>query len=276
MMVVEAVPIDGNRKPPTTLRALAACALAVLAATVPAGCRGGMESKIDRVSALGRKPTEPNLNRIVAMADDPDRDVRANVILVLNSADSARARTLARRAIDDRDGVVRGVAVEVLAPEAAGDPDLAHTLAAMATQDAVWQVRRRALGAIDGIDDPGVRAAFEAALADAVRQVRRAALEAGHAHPGLLPVERVADLSAKDPDWENRVAAAGVLAASGDAAALPALAAAEADPNEFVRAEAARGRRVLEKAVAALPAPPAAAAPAAPAARREAKPGSGV
>ena len=276
-MVVEAVPIDGVRKPPTTLKALAACALAVLAATVPAGCRGGMESRIDQISALGRKPTEPNLNRIVAMAEDPDRDVRANAILVLNSADSARARKLARRAIDDKDGVVRGVAVEVLAPEVAGDLDLAHTLAAMATEDAVWQVRRHALGAIEGIDDPAVRAAFEAALSDAVRQVRRTALDAGHAHPGLLPVERVADLSAKDPDWENRVAAARVLAASADADALPALAAAEADPNEFVRAEAARGRRVLEKALAAVPAAPAApAGPAPPAAPPVMKPKSGV
>src|SRR5215470_11686416 len=151
MMVVEAVPIDGIRKPPTRLKAFASCALAVLAATVPGGCSSGMESRIDRVSALGRKPTEPNLNRLATMADDPDRDVRANVILVLNSADSARARKLARRAIEDRDGVVRGVAVEVLAPEVAGDPALAHTVATMATQDAVWQVRRRALDAIEGI-----------------------------------------------------------------------------------------------------------------------------
>ena len=267
-MVVEAVPIDGGRKPPTRLKGPVALAFALLSGAVAAGCHGGPEARIDYVHALARKPTAPNVSRIASMADDPDRDVRANVLLVLDSVDSARARGLARHALDDRDGVVRGAAVDVLSPEAAGDLDLAHTLAAMATQDGVWQVRRRALGAIDGIDDPGIRAAFEAALSDAVRQVRRAALEAGLAHPGLLPVERVADLATKDPYWENRVAAARALAASGDAAALPALASAEADPNEFVRAEAARGRRLLEKSAAPV-------APS-PAGRGEDKRGSGV
>src|SRR5690349_15213707 len=117
MMVVEAVPIDGHRKPPTRLKGPVAVAFVLVSAVVATGCRGGADARIDRVHALSRNPSAPNLNRIAAMADDPDRDVRANAILVLNSVDSARARLLARHALGDLDGVVRGAAVDVLAPE---------------------------------------------------------------------------------------------------------------------------------------------------------------
>ncbi|HEX4823504.1 MAG TPA: HEAT repeat domain-containing protein [Candidatus Polarisedimenticolaceae bacterium] len=245
-----------------------AATILVASMALSAGCRGDEEATIQRIHDLGRKPTEPNRNRIADLVHDPDRDVRANVLLVLNEVDPVRAKTLARAALTDVDGVVRGASVEVVASEAAGDLELAHALAAMASQDAAWQVRRRALDAIAGIDDPGVKEAIVAALSDSVRHVRRAALEAGSAHPGLLPLDRVSDLCAKDPDWENREAAARVLGASGDPASAAVLAAAEADPNEFVRAEAARGRRSLERS-----SPPPASVPA-PA--HDGKPGSGV
>jgi HEAT repeat protein len=240
--------------------------VALAAVLVLTACANGTDARIQRVYALGRRPSEPNRNRIAAMAADPDRDVRASVLVVLEPLDPARAEKLARTALNDPDGVVRAAAIHVVAGEAGSDLDLAHTLGAMSTHDPSWPVRRAALVAIAGVDDPGVREAFAAALSDSVRHVRRTAVAAAEAHPGLLPLDSLADLSAKDPDWENRVAAARALAASHDPAAFPPLVAASSDPNEFVRAEAVRGRRALERAGIA-PAPPPA---------NDGKPGSGV
>jgi HEAT repeat protein len=64
----------------------------------------------------------------------------------------------------------------------------------------------------------------------------------------LLPVDQLSNLLATDTDWENRVEAAIALGASRETAADAGLAAAAADPNEFVRATAARARRELARA----------------------------
>jgi len=231
-----------------------------------ASCAGGPDARIRSIYALGRSPSEPHKNRIEAMSGDPDRDVRVAVLVVMETVDPARAERLARSRIDDPDGLVRGAAVKILGPEAAADPELTRLLVAKASGDPDGQVRQLALEAVATLDDPAIGPAFSAALSDARRLVRRTALIAGAARPGLLPLDRVAALAADDPDWENRVEAARALGASKDPAAYAGLEQALHDGNEFVRAAAARGRRNLERA----------GIPMTPPATAEPKTGSGV
>jgi HEAT repeat protein len=150
---------------------------------------------------------------------------------------------MAAGALGDPDGLVRAAAVTLCGDGA--DTETIQVITALAVSDPVWQVRTRALDAIAGSDDPAVREAFVHALSDSVRHVRRAALRAGIEHPGLLPIDRLTSLVISDSDWENRVEAVRALGASKDPTASAGLDAAVADPNEFVRATAARERREL-------------------------------
>jgi HEAT repeat protein len=212
-----------------------------------AGCGAGIDDRISRVYAMGRHPTEANKNRIEALLRDGDRDVRATAIVVMQGIDAERARRMAATALQDSDGLVRASAVSLCGT----DEETTRALAALAVSDPVWQVRTRALDMIASSEDPAVREAFTTALSDSVRHVRRSALRAAAEHPGLIPVESLSDLVISDPDWENRVEAAGALGASKDPAAYVGLDAAVSDPNEFVRAAAWRQRRALETAAVA-------------------------
>ena len=228
------------------LKAVALGGVAGLAMVFLAGCKTGVDDRISRVYALGRHPGEPNKNRVEALLQDEDRDVRATALVVMETIDKDRARRMAAVALQDPDGMVRATAVTLCGEGA--DAATIRLLTALAVSDPVWQVRSRALEAIDWSDDPAVREAFALALSDSVRHVRRAAFRAGVAHPGLLPVERLSSLVVSDPDWENRVEAARALGSSKEPAAYAGLDAAVADPNEFVRATAAQERRTLESA----------------------------
>lgn len=225
---------------------LKAVAIGGVATVVLAGCSTGVDDRIRKVHALGRHPTEPNRNRIESRLRDEDRDVRATALVVMASIDADRAKRMAGDALDDPDGLVRAAAVTICG--AGADAETIRLLTALANGDPVWQARARALEAIAGSDDPAVREAFARALSDSVRHVRLAALLAGIGRPGLLPVDRLSDLAVSDPDWGNRVEAARALGASNDPAAYPGLDAAVADPNEFVRAAAARELRSLQGA----------------------------
>jgi HEAT repeat protein len=266
LATVKVVPIRGKRKLPTGVKGSVRGALVTACILALAGCDGGPESRIRRAYELGRNPTEPNKNRLVALAGDSDRDVRANALVVLETIDSARAAALGRKALGDPDGVVRAAAIKVIAADAAADPELMRTLVGVATDDPSWLVRRRALAAVAAIDDPAVGEALSAALFDSIRYVRRTALEVGLTRPGFLPFDRIADLVSSDPDWENRVLAARALALSADPGAFAPLEAAAKDPNEFVRVAATRGRKALRESGIVPPPPPA----------PEPKPGSGV
>jgi HEAT repeat protein len=225
-------------------RVLKAVALSGLAMSAFAGCGDRIDDRISRVYAMGRHPSEANKKRIEALVRDRDRDVRATAIVVMNDIDPDRARRMATIALQDADGLVRASAVSMCGT----DPETVPALAALAGSDPVWQVRSRALDAIASSEDPALQEIFTRALSDSARHVRRSALRAATAHPGLIPADHLSDLIVSDPDWENRVEAAGALGASKDAAAFVGLDAAVADPNEFVRAAASRQRRALETA----------------------------
>jgi len=210
------------------------------------GCQTGIDGRITRAYSLARHPSEANKNRIEALLRDEDRDVRATALVVMGGIDKDRARRMALGALPDPDGLVRAAAAGLCVDGV--DAETTRLLSARATDDPVWQVRARALEAIASSDDSAVREAYVHALTDSVRHVRRAALKAGIDHPGLLPVDLVSKLVVSDTDWENRVEAAIALGASKEPAAYAGLDAAVADPNEFVRATAARERRELERA----------------------------
>jgi HEAT repeat protein len=210
------------------------------------GCGRGIEGRISRAYALGRRPSEANKARIEALLRDEDRDVRATALVVMGSVDRERGSRLAVGALKDPDGFVRATAVTLCAEGA--EADTIRTITGLATDDPVWQVRTRALEALASSEDPAVREAFIRALSDSVRHVRRAAVRAGIAHPGLLPVDLLNTLVVSDTDWENRVEASTALGTSKEPAAYVGLDAAVVDPNEFVRMTAARERRALERA----------------------------
>jgi len=222
--------------------------LGILVAGLLGGCTRGVDDRINAAYAMARHPSPRNLDRIEALLNDEDRDVRATALVVMDPIDKVRSKRMATAALQDPDGLVRAAAVSVAA--GGGDPSQLPALLALAVDDPVWQVRTRALDALAAYDDPSVREVFAEGLIDSVRHVRKAALLAGIKRPGLLPVDRLSDLVVSDPDWENRADAARALGASNDPAARPALEAALADPNEFVRAVASRERRGLPFEVA--------------------------
>lgn len=209
-----------------------------------AGCENGVDARIRHAHALGEHPTLANKDRIEALLKDEDRDVRATAIVVMEAIDRERAKRMAVAALDDADGLVRSVAVP-LCGEGAGD-EMIRRLAGLAVSDPAWQVRGRALTAIAAADDPAVYEAFLRVFSDGMWRVRQSALIAGMARPGLLPTDRVVELVYGDPSWENRVEGVRALGASLDRGAYAGLDLAMADPNEFVRASAARERRTLE------------------------------
>jgi HEAT repeat protein len=247
--------------------------LALLTALVLAGCRGSDVGKIRHAYQLGRSPSEPNKNRLAGMLKDPNRDVRAAVLVVMDTVDPVRARDLALKAIDDPDGAVRTASVRILAAGVPSDLEIGRRLAIRAGDDADWQVRREALEAIAALPDDEIRDAVAKGLADSADQVRGVALRLGVTRPGILPLDKVGALILEDPSWENRIEAARVLGASKDPAAYAPLDQAAADGNEFVRAAAMRERRNLVRDGVPEPVPEPPPAPPTPPAPKPAKPG---
>jgi HEAT repeat protein len=236
-------------------------AITFVAIGVVAACNRGIETRMNSAYALSHHPTPRNQDRIEALLKDPDRDVRTTALVVMSGLDKGRAARMAEVALADPDGLVRAAAVTIVAADA--DASKKAVLAGLAVEDPVWQVRARALESLTDTDDPAVREVYTRALSDPVRHVRRTALRAGIAHPGLLPLDRLSEIVVSDPDWENRADAARALGASEDPLAIPGLEASVADPNEFVRATAAAERRRLP-AVAPPVAAPAPKPPEAP------------
>jgi HEAT repeat protein len=248
--VLKAVAFDGSPTPPKSARTLTTALQRVVAAGVAVvlitGCDRGVDARIRHAHALAGNPSEPNKDRIEALLKDRDQDVRATAIVVMDGVDRDRAKRMAVQALRDPDALVRAAAVPICGDGA--DDETIRALATQAVSDPAWQVRARALEAIAGSDAPVVYDAFAQALFDSAWGVRRAALLAGTGRPGLLPTDQVVELLITDSDWENRVEAARALGSSQDRAAYTGLDAAGSDPNEFVRAIAARERRTLEAA----------------------------
>jgi HEAT repeat protein len=223
------------------------------------GCKETPEARIAELRAMARRPGAAEVRRLEGALSDGNQDVRATALSLMTEIDPDRATAAARRALDDGDGVVRATAVRVLGPHL--DEDLIARFTSLGSADPVWQVRSAALAALARTEGEPVRAVFEQGLGDGNREVRRAALSAGSSRQGLLSTPAVAQVLAKDEDWENRVLAAEILGGSADPEAYAPLDEAALDPHEFVRAAAVRARQALVRSGAARPAPPPASPP---------------
>jgi HEAT repeat protein len=177
---------------------------------------------------------EASLAEIRHLLGDPQRDVRAAALAALVRREVPDARALARRALHDEDGFVRGTAVRLLGE--LEDLESAGPLAERLIQDPDPQVRQQAAEALGALGAGAPPEALAVGLDDPVDMVRAAcvgALAPGTAQDALL--RRLAE----DPSWEVRAAAAQALAAKPDPIIVAAIEAALADPNEYVRAAAA-------------------------------------
>jgi hypothetical protein len=261
---LEVVPSGGS----PTLRKLAKAILPALVVALAGGCGHDVDARIRSLYKEQRRVDDRSKARIEAALGDPDRDVRATALVVMRGIDAERAAKMADRALDDTDALVRGAAVSILGDRidaANPDPRLVKRLASQAAGDPAWQVRASALDALAAVDDPAAVEAFSHALDDSVRHVRRVALEVAARRQGLGQVDRIGRLASADPDWENRVVAAEALGSVTESQAYEGLDAARHDPNEFVRAAAARSLREIERAGVVRPAPePPPPAPGAP------------
>ena len=194
-MDLKAVAFGGLPTTPTTPRRsrqpFGTIVRAGLAVCFLQACTADVGDRIAEAHALARHPSPRKLDRIEALLVDQDRDLRTTALVIMDSLNPERAKRMAVAALQDPDGLVRAAAVSIAGRSA--DPETVQILISLAADDPVWEVRSRALQALAGVDDPAVREPFARALADPVRHVRKTALRAGVAHPGLLPVDRLSD-----------------------------------------------------------------------------------
>jgi HEAT repeat protein len=219
-----------------------ACLLAVHCGTRP-------EERRLSIYDLKSEPTEQNVQRIRALFDDPDRDVRATALNALVGLGVDDAEALALAALDDPDGFVRATAAKLL-----GDLGNAANVEALATvllSDPDPVARQRAAESLAVLRGDDAVRALARGLGDPMEGVRRAAvrglteLDPGYARDDLVR------LLHEDAVWEVRAEAAHALGLTGDPAVVEALQAALDDPNEFVRSAVSNALRLHEKVGAA-------------------------
>jgi HEAT repeat protein len=207
------------------------------------GCGGSSEERRVAIYDLQADPTPANIQRIRALLDDPDPEVRATALNTLVGLDVPDAEALAVAGLGDPDGFVRSIAVKRL-----GDLEAAAQLepvkeVLLADPDP-W-ARKTAAESLEQIDGEQAIAALIRAFQDPMPEVRLAAargvrnLAPARGLPGFVR------LLLDDPEWEIRVQAAAGLGAAGDPGARPALEQALGDEVEQVRSAAANALRLL-------------------------------
>lgn len=213
----------------------AACLMLVVC---PSGCSNGKQRATQAILEVGSQPGADAATRVRPFLDHPDGEVRtvALVVLAAVAPDEAAARIDAAMA-DPAPGV-RAAAARI-----AGDTratSSAGALEALARTDPDGHVRLRATEALARIGGEAAVAALGAGLADPSVAVRTAAVR-GLAKAGAPAwVGPLSNAAVEDVSWETRVEAVQALGAAAVPEAYGALDRALADPNEFVRAAAAR------------------------------------
>jgi HEAT repeat protein len=215
----------------------------VLSAGGLAACTPEASERRVEIYELRENPTPENVARIRDRLRDVDRDVRATALHALVAMSVDDARELALSAVRDADGFVRATAAKLLGDLRA--VEATPVLARLLIEDPDPIVRQRcaeSLRALGG--EQAERSLFEA-LEDPTKQVRLAALEGAIALNPAGGFDRLALLVLQDPEWEVRARAASALGLTGRSEAKPLLGQALEDPNEFVRAAAARALEQL-------------------------------
>ncbi len=221
-------------------------------------CRGDRDRRLEEVFDAAEAPGPEATARLEPFLGNPDGSVRAAALAALGTANPAAAHGRALEMTGDPDAAVRAACARLLgrSQDAAGAAALERML-----QDGEARVRVPAAEALGAIDDTAAVPALARALDDATVNVRLAALGA-LARIGPAPaLDAVAARLENDAAWEVRAGAASALAEAAVPEAYPPLEAALLDPNEFVRASAAKAIRTLRSKGVARPEPGASPSP---------------
>ncbi|HJQ71173.1 MAG TPA: HEAT repeat domain-containing protein [Blastocatellia bacterium] len=207
--------------------------------------------------------------RLTSELSSGDEEERRSAVLTLAALETPAARGALIAALADRSERVRAAAVTALGRFA--DPQLATTVAPLATKDKSVFVRKSAAYALGRMPSPAATVALISALRDKDIEVRGAAAVALGDYPDSQAVEPLtAALTDKsefvraqaaralgtnaltaartvpalirvltsDPELEPKRQAAVALGQIGDRSALPALEAAQRDPDPHLSAAA--------------------------------------
>ena len=189
-------------------------------------------------------PTEKHIQAIRDYLDDTDRNVRATALNVLVGLEVPDSVSLSLDALGDTDGFVRATAAKLL-----GDTeDSSHVgvLAVLLSEDSDPIVRQRAAESLNDVAGPGAVEALARGIEDPVDKVRLVCVEGLRSLGPAAAIDGLIRLLQEDTVWEVRAQAARALGSTGAPEAGPALEAALADENEFVRSAATNGLRMLE------------------------------
>lgn len=219
-------------------------AAGILALVIVVGCQESVDDRRAAIYDLKRDPTPENLELIRGFLDDDDNDVRATALFALVDLRTDDALAVALTGVDDPDGYVRRVAADMLGE--IEDSSTVPVLTKLLLGDADPKVRRAAALSLVAIGGPDAVVGLSQALVDPMKEVRLAATKGVADLDPLSSVETLSVMVLDDPDWEIRAQAARALGDSGLSELIPVLEQAESDPNEFVRAAAARARDKLE------------------------------
>lgn len=204
---------------------------------VTAGCGdSGKDARRGSIYRLQADPTAENVARLREMLADPDRDVRATALHALVGLGVDDAGRLALDGLGDADGFVRATAAKLLGE--LGDPANVGVLARTLSEDPDAMARQRASESLATLGGAAALEALVRGLDDPMERVRMACVEGLSRRVPAGAKQRLVRLLAEDESWEVRTRAARTLGQTGDPAAVAALEAALADPNEFVRAAA--------------------------------------
>ena len=241
----------------------------LVAAAAVAACGPAADERRLSIQELVDHPSDRSVARIRTRLSDPDRDVRATALSALVGLDVPDAGRLTRAALDDPDAFVRATAAKLLGE--LDEPMADRALAPLVTDDPDPLVRQRAAEALTRHGGAMAAEVLGRGLHDPAERVRLACLAGiSRLDPQAARPELVR-LLLEDDVWEIRAQAAEALGQSGDAAVVPDLETARADPNEFVRTAVTQALRALPpgghapaSAPADAPPPPASTPPPAP------------
>jgi HEAT repeat protein len=209
-------------------------------------CGSRPEDRRLSIYDLKSEPTEENVQRIHALLNDPDRDVRATALNALVGLAVPESKDLALDALDDSDGFVRATAAKLLGD--LGDPSHVGAIASVLIEDPDPVARQRAAESLTRLQGEEAVQALARGLADPMERVRMAAVQGLSKLDPAFATDELVRVLHEDAVWEIRAEAARALGLTGDPEIVAELQAALEDPNEFVRSAVENALRVHEKA----------------------------
>jgi HEAT repeat protein len=195
------------------------------------------DAKVRRaaVAALARQPSLELVDALAPLLSDESFDVRREVVIVLGTSRSRKARQLLLDQIA-RDPSTRAFAVRSLGD--LGDATVVPLLIAMFEREPAMG-RLAIIEALAELKQHAAEPLLVRVLGDPDPEVRRTAVLALGRFATTVSL-RHAVVAARDPEWQVRAAVVDLLSPEGDAAAVAALERLCLDPHPFVASLAKR------------------------------------